>query len=302
MNVGFALIAGTFLFLLGWDLIVGGLTLQSHFYGSYLLIGQSLVVIGCVALLMGPEEAKTIRAALPLLSILAITVFVALTLQPQISAWSSAVPLIWGGIAGLLALTTLLCIWRVGRAAIWGLFCVTLLVGIVNADTRRIFTFPGKLQSKDLYGHLFRIKQTIEGMNLHGRRVMLWLDRSEYTTGSGAVDPHFIYDFYYQNLNLRLNFYDSLAGFWLWDRGTLNFEMPTLHQYNREWLERAWFPTTVVLVCIYPETCERGREVLDRAGIATRVRARTLVGYPNLAPVTLLALDYDPPRSDGVQP
>ncbi|MCB5177746.1 hypothetical protein [Microvirga lenta] len=297
VHLGLALLAVTILFLAGWDVIVGGLTLQSHFYASYLLIGQSLAVIGCAGLLL-EAESRTVRASLPLLGAVAALIVVALSLQRHIGALVSSTFAIWGILTSLLALTAFLCLRGLARAAVWGLFCITLIAGIANADTRRIFNVPGQLQSMELYGHLVRIRQAIEGMSLNGRQVMLWLNRSEYTTGKPVLDESFVFDFYLRGQNLRLNFYDSLAGFWLWDRSTINFEMPTLHQYNLESLQRVRFPTTIILACIYPENCDRGREALEQAGIATRVRARTLVGYPGLTPITLLALDNEP-RSGG---
>lgn len=292
INVGLLMLSCTAAFLVGWDWFVQGFTMQSPFYSSYLLLGQSFVVAGVIAVVLKAEPRQSGFRLWLLLALLALMIVASVLLQERIGLWGKDVRQVWIVLFVLMALSAMSIILRFRQSSVWLLFLLTLLAGTANADTRRTFVSSGAVSNRDLYQHMIQIKETIDHLNTNGRRLILWVDRSEYTSGDKASDQRNVYMHYYDGSYLRLNFYDSLAGFWLWHRGVLNFEMPLIHSSNLEWLNRGQLPTTVVMVCVYPSTCNKGRAALEKVGIATTVRSSALIGHPKLYPVTILAVDY----------
>ena len=181
---------------------------------------------------------------------------------------------------------------RLRSAATVLLFATTVLVGMGNADTRLAWKESGTVSFKQVYELALSVRRTVEDANLRGRRVKIWLDRSSFTTGDARSDQRGTYEIYLEGGSLELNAFDSIAGLWLWDKGTLNFEMPILSPADQDWLQTPDVPTSIVIICGHQNSCNEGHLALDAAGIPTEVRTRATIWKPELQPVTVLVVDY----------
>ena len=283
----------TFLLLGAWDIYANGLMLQTKFYASYLLIGQSLLAGFILVRLNASPHLRGTRIFLAVALVVIVTL-VLLVWHEQILAvleWTA----VWAKWAGLVIATiTLLALARfgLGRAATVLLFATTILVGVGNADTRLTWRESGTVSFKQIYELALSVRRTVDDANLKGRRVQIWLDRSSFTTGDPRSDKRGTYEIYLQDGSLELNAFDSIAALWLWDKGALNFEMPVLSQANLDWLLTPSAPTSIVIICVHPNSCNEGHLALDTAEIPTEVRTRATIWKPDLLPVTVLIVDY----------
>lgn len=292
-SMGLLTLLATSVFIGIWDLLLQGLMAQTWFYASYLLIGQGLLVAFIFGTLLAKRETSVRR---DLAALIAYGIIIAGTLSVHETIESFAdydgTMVTWIGISLLAASLVLVAMIGMVRTALVGLALLTSIVGIANSDTRFAFTLPGTVPFRKFFELSLDIRRTAASTRLQGRRVALWVDRNNFTTGDAKSDEHATYSFFVRGKKLSLNSFDSLAGLWLWDKGVINFEMPTVFPENRQWLERAQIPTSLILVCTTTETCGQGHLQLDALKIPTQIRSRTIIWEEGLQPITVLIVDY----------
>ncbi|ARQ57006.1 hypothetical protein Kim5_CH00899 [Rhizobium sp. Kim5] len=282
-----------------WDALLRGLMAQTWFYASYLLIGEGLLVAFIASALL--EGCKK-DASYDICTVLAAGIVVAATLlfhegiAEFVDRMSRAAA--WIAIGAAAVFVVMLAVKSAGRSAVVGLALLTSVLGIANADTRFTFTKSETVPFRALFQLALDIQKVTKETNLQGRRVALWMDRSNFTTGNERSDEHAAYDFFIAGNKLSLNTFDSVAALWLWDRGTINFNMPTVSQENEAWLKAQNIPTSLVLLCTTAYTCGQGHITLDTLKIPTEVRSRTIIWESGLKPITLLIVDYLLPPPD----
>ncbi|MNE31091.1 hypothetical protein D3C80_1246390 [compost metagenome] len=108
-------------------------------------------------------------------------------------------------------------------------------------------------------------------------------------------NEHATYHFFVGGVTIPLNTLDSLAGLWLWDKGTLGFDMPNVTAANEQWLKQPKMPTSLIMVCTVSAICEQAQAKLDTLNIPSSVRSRLSIWKPGLNPVTVLIVDYTLP-------
>lgn len=276
-----------------WDTLLRGLMAQTWFYASYLLIGESLLVAFIASALLEGRRKNASHDICTLLT-LGIVVSVTLLFHEAIAKFADQMgrPLGWIAICSAAVFVIILAVRSAGRTAVVGLALLTSVVGIANADTRFTFTQSETVPFKAFFQLALDIHKAANDTHLQDRRVALWMDRANFTTGNTKSDEHAAYDFFVAGNKLSLNNFDSVAALWLWDKGTLNFNMPSVSQENEAWLNARQIPTSLILLCTTADTCGQGHIKLDALKIPTAVRARTIIWMKDLKPITLLIVDY----------
>ncbi len=282
-----------------WDTLLRGLMAQTWFYASYLLIGESLLVASIASTLLERCKKKT---SYDISTLLAFGIIVGATLlfHETIAEFVDRMGQVAGWIATCAAavFVVMLAINSAGRSAFVGLALLTSLLGIANVDTRFTFTKSETVPFRAFFQLALDIHKAAKDTYLQDRRVVLWMNRANFTTGNAKSDQHAAYDFFMVGNKLSLNTFDSVAALWLWDKGTLNFNMPTVSHENEAWLKAQQIPTSLILLCTTANTCGEGHVKLDTLKIPTEVRSRTIIWEKGFKPITVLIVDYLIPPPD----
>lgn len=276
-----------------WDFGIGGLMAQSWFYASYFLIGESLLVVFLITSMLAssmhlPYQALTILVPFAFAAV-GIVIFQETIAQTAAELGGKDV---WYAIICATA-ALLLAIWmRLKRGAMLIMLGLTMSTGIANGDTRFIFTKADSVPFRTFFELALEVRHIVDQNNLHGRRTAVWANRYDYPSNDIETNQHATYQFSVANQAVPLTIHDSIAGLWLWDKGSLNLAMPELTPANNGWLSVQDAPTSVILVCAVVQTCELGQAKLEQAGLSPTVRSRSMIWKQDLNPVTVIILDY----------
>lgn len=276
-----------------WDVAVGGMITQTWFYSSYALIGQSLIMVFIIGSLLA-DRARGERFRIFLLSavffLMIFFVYFNNFIVKSVDIFSSQVT--WAFIFGAGAAILLLILRKIRGVAVATMMILTVIIGIVNLDTRFIFAHRGTVPFRTFFELAIDIRNVVDKSGLNGRRVALWVDRRDLVSSDVPSNEHATYRFFVSGGTIPLNTFDSLAGLWLWDKGTLSFDMPNVSAANEQWLKQPKMPTSLIMVCTVSAICERGHAKLDALNIPSSVRSRLSVWKAGLNPVTVLIVDY----------
>lgn len=276
-----------------WDVAVGGMITQTWFYSSYALIGQSLIMVFIVGSLLS-DRGRGKRFCIFLLSAIFFSVIFVVYFNSFIveffSIFSSRVA--WAIIFAVSAVVLLLILGKSRGLAVVSMMILTVIIGVVNFDTRFMFAQRGTVPFRTFFELAIDIRNVVDKSGLNGRRVALWVDRRDLVSSDVPSNEHATYRFFVGGGTIPLNTFDSLAGLWLWDKGTLSFDMPNVSAANEQWLKQPKMPTSLIMVCTVSAICERGHAKLDALNIPSSVRSRLSVWKAGLNPVTVLIVDY----------
>tara|TARA_R110000868_G_scaffold102678_1_gene282852 strand:+ start:31440 stop:33197 length:1758 start_codon:yes stop_codon:yes gene_type:complete len=292
--VGALCLATTFTFLLLWDTIIGGVTLQEHFYVSYLIYGEAILVVSILGSLQQSLSVGGQKEVGLFLVVAAASVAPLICLY-LLSGSNNYLdfPILWFGLAALGGGTLYLFQTQRQAAAISGVMALTIVSGILNTGTKTNFADSNHPSYKLVFEEVVAIRQSVDLTYLHGRNVFFWGNRR---LGLTAKDPEkrerLAYTMSYAGKQTRFNAMDSLAALWVWDRGALSFDMPTLQKEDVERLKRSVNVGSLVIVCLRPQDCDLGVDALKRAELTTTMRASSLIWIPGLEPVRVLVLDF----------
>ena len=292
--VGTLCLALLFFFLLLWDLAIGGVTLQKHFYVSYLIFGETILVVSMLGslrqglCLSGFKEAGLYVAV-------AASAIVPLAFQHLLATSDNSLvrPISWIALVVLGGATVLF--FRAQRSvlAVISLMAITILSGIWNAGTRSAFADANYPSYKLVFEEVTEIRQVADMAYLHGRNVFVWGNRSHGLTGGTTSEKKRLsYAMLYAGKQERFNALDSLAALWAWDRGALGFNMPMIQKADMERLQLSKNAGSVVIVCLRLSDCDQGVAALNNAGFPTSIRTNATVWTPGLEPVKVVIADF----------
>lgn len=279
-----------------WDVVVGGMVTQTWFYSSYALIGQSLLVISIIGNLLSKREYNSpfyvylfIFTALSVISVVYFNDAIVRTADRFSPIF------IWIAVFAASAAIINLVLSKKRGAAIIAIVLLTSTIGVVNSDTRFMFAQRQTVPFRTFFELAIDIRNAVDKAGLYGRRVALWVDRRDLVSSDVPSNEHATYHFFVGGVTIPLNTLDSLAGLWLWDKGTLGFDMPNVTAANEQWLKQPKMPTSLIMVCTVSAICEQAQAKLDTLNIPSSVRSRLSIWKPGLNPVTVLIVDYTLP-------
>jgi hypothetical protein len=291
------LLLATIAWLEGWNLVIGGVSLQVPHYASYLLPAQALV-FGALAGEVLNEPGTDQRTRLFVLAALAaaavLPVLAAERLWHWEAAWRAGLAF-WFVPGSVFALAAAMIAGPYRRAALPFLLLATVVAGTVNLDTRRIFQISGNPDYKPYYRAAIRLNDIVQGAGLDNRRLYFWYDRAAFTTGDSRRDSWLIFHHSFAGVQMDLGVLDSLTSIWLWDRTSLNFEMPRLSLSEAQDIAVSTPPASVVLLCQREADCATGVEALTAQGIATDTRVRERIVEGGGFELTVLIVDVRKP-------
>jgi hypothetical protein len=294
--LGLALLLGPLVFLLYWDLVIGGAALQSSFYTGYLLPGQAFILAGAAsaATQLRPGEKPARWTAIILM--LGGGALLAIYLAP--SLWdleASVVQYRYKWLFLFACLTLLLGVlftfrWR---PALAGLGLLFILLAVINSDTRRIFRPAGAPDFGSYLSATARVSSFVKGLGLGERRLLFWFNRESYSDS----DPHLAfwtsYSLRFATMNLRLNYWDSLISAWQWDRSILGATMPGFDTTERNVLQALPVQASVAILCRDANECDAGRDRLEEFGYRPQLRGLTPVAEPGTSAFFIRVYDLD---------
>lgn len=276
MISGLALAGGISGFLLFWDYVVGGATLQSSFYSSYALVGQALI-FGGVA---GAAVTTGKRPALIATGLLSLAV--ALLVLAQVDAiWE--LHALMGNTAAWLCLAALFLVaagilfTRSRMLAVCLVVGATTLSGVLNVDTRRIFNSEASVDFVTMFRSTMTVASLVDEHAAPESRLAFWFDRESLTEAEQHRSFFTVYQLRFRDSVLKLNYWDSLVALWLWDRSLLGGNMPALDADQIDRLKIPGSRWTVVTLCLQPEQCDVAASKLSSQGLqATEVTRRLI--------------------------
>ena len=295
---GLVLAGGVSGFLLFWDYGVGGATLQSSFYASYMLVGQALIFGAVAGMAVSAVDRPTLVAAALL------TLCAALGMLAQVDAiWafhaSIGNTVAWLGIGAIFLLAGCLLFTRLRILALCLIVGATTLSGILNYDTRRIFNSKAGVDFVTTFRSTMAVASFVDEHAEPQSGLAFWFDRNALTAAEADRSFFTLYKLRFRDNVLSLNYWDSLVALWLWDRSLLGGAMPLLEADQAERLKIPNSRWTIVTLCLQPEQCEAGAaSVMDQGLEATEI-ARTVIdeGYVPFTAVMYAVKAADP--SDG---
>lgn len=294
VSVGALCLISTFVGLFLWDVVFGGATLQQHFYVSYLIFGQAILVVSILGNIPKSMFEDGNKAILLYLAVIAAAI-VPLAYQyfpsvPEISlGWDAK----WIALAALggVAFSFL----RKQRivAAIASVMTLTMLSGVLNEGTRAAFSDARYPAYKLVFDDVLSIRQAADLTYLHGRNVFVWGNRQYgFATARGSENERLSYPISYAGKQERMNELDSLAALWVWDRGALGFDMPRISETDLARLQRSKNVGSVIIVCSRELDCDLGVAALSNSGLTTTIRGRTIVWTPGIVPRRVVIADF----------
>jgi hypothetical protein len=279
-----------------WDIAVGGMITQTWFYSSYALLGQSLLMIFIIGTLLSKRDYNS-RFYIYLFASIFFATIVGIYFNGAVIMVADRFSpiLIWIAIFATSAAILSLILSENRGAVIVAIVLLTSAIGVINFDTRFIFAQRQTVSFRTFFELAIDIRNVVDKAGLYGRRVALWVDRRDLVSSDVPSNEHATYRFFVGGGTIPLNTLDSLAGLWLWDKGTLSFDMPNVTAANEQWLKQPKMPTSLIMVCTVSAICERGHTKLDTLNIPSSVRSRLSIWKPGLNPVTVLIVDYTLP-------
>ncbi|ANK88024.1 MULTISPECIES: hypothetical protein [unclassified Rhizobium] len=265
---GLSMAAGVGLFLLLWDYGVGGAMLQSSFYASYMIVGQALIVGALAA-----YASRHIKHHLvTVITTGTIAVAFALAIYGYTTTIWSLVGaelghlLTWAALGVAFAIAGALVFSRLALAGLILLLASTMVAGLLNHDTRRIFN------THDSVDFVTTFRSTIKVANFVNRhvgpdeRLLFWFQRDEMSRREAPRSAFTLYTLRYRDNYLLLNYWDSLVAVWLWDRALLGSNMPALTVDELNNLRAFEGQTSVVTLCLNEVACNNAAAALGDYG------------------------------------
>jgi hypothetical protein len=292
--VGVICLTLTFAILLFWDVAFGGTTLQKHFYVSYFIFGQTILVasiFGSIPHNMIGDGIRKIGIYLVMIAVVVVLlVYQYLPSVPEITLSRDAK---W---AVLVALGCMVFIFLRSQrivAAMASAMALTMLSGILNVETRSAFSDARYPAYKLVFEDVMAIRKVADMTYLRGRNVFVWGNRQYgFSSVRRLENERLSYGISYAGKYERMNELDSLAALWAWDRGALGFDMPNISKVDVTRLQRSKNVGSVIIVCSRELDCDLGVAALNDAGVATSIRARTTVWTPGISPRRVIIADF----------
>lgn len=229
-------LSGTIFFFV--DLIVQGTTLQVRNYTNLALPACAL---GLAALAGRPgEEASGGR----------ITLFhLAAMLPAALLAGSYALQPDWlvspgrrAFLFAALCVAGLLLAWRTAGnrigAMVFGVFAVAC--GALNQDSASVYLARSGVDLRDAFIGAHRLTEYVDASpRLRSGPLLLWYDRSAFSTGNELADQQLSYNMAFQKERFRFTYYDTLSSLYLFDRSLLGARFPAIepHQLDADRLK-----------------------------------------------------------------
>jgi hypothetical protein len=297
--IGCALLGVYVSWALVWDFWIGGSMLQASYTLTFAVPGLALVFAGLLAVAIEAWPHRTRRASAALfLACLAAGAVPVLGASWLWSIEAAARPMYLGWV--LLTVMTViaaavLCARApaipVVAAPVLLLFAVSV-AGVVNGDTRRIFTVDGNPSYRPFYRAEHRVNAFIRGHLDVGRRIFLWYDRDDFTTTNARTDAWLRYRMRFAGNPLELTVYDNFGSLWLWHRANLGFAMPAFAPDAPAKLNGPQ-PARVAMFCSTLVRCEDGIRAFERRGFRARLAAQERIVEPPYIDVTTALVDID---------
>jgi hypothetical protein len=292
--------------LAAWTALRTASLLQYHFYASYLLLG---LVPALTVFLAWLERTDRLPSGRRLWTPLGFGVAAVVTAALLPMSARQSLPLAMGTwlLAGGALAAALLLTPRLGPSLAGpGLALGLLLAGALNADTARLYRFPGSPDQAAQMQAITRMHDFLaENGSLRGR-YFIWGARDHFTEARG-IGPEQLRELSFAGTRFRLNVIDSLMASLGWHVASIGFAMPHfsdiwgVQQYGRQIIgQLADQPVTLITLCAEPAECRGGQAVLAELGIALHpgpVREIALRGMPRFtvslaevtAPITITA-------------
>lgn len=295
---GLSMAAGAGLFLLFWDYVVGGAMLQSSFYSSYMIAGQALI-IGSAA---GYSSRYTRR---PLVSIIipgaALVAFAFAVYSHADSIWSLLQAIeqhhitVWIALVGAFSIAVFLIFSPLRMAGFVLLLAFTMVAGLINHDTRRIFIPAGGVDFATTFRSTMKVVDFVNQNVGPDDRLLFWFQRAEMSEHEAPRREFTLYTLRYRENYLLLNYWDSLVAVWLWDRALLGSNMPDLATDEATNLRIANTPTSVVTLCLEEAKCDSAAAPLISEGFDVTDDARITIdtGYIPMTAVIYKLVKHD---------
>ncbi len=294
--LGLALLLGLLAFLLFWDLVIGGVALQSSFYTGYLLPGQAFILAGAAGAATRRRPGETPARWTATILMLGGGALLAIYLAP--SLWdleAAVVQYRYKWLFLFVCLTLLLGAlfafrWR---PALAGLGLVFILLAVINSDTRRIFRPAGAPDFGAYLTATTRVSGFVKGLGLGDRRLLFWFNRESYSDSNPHLAFWTSYSLRFATTILRLNYWDSLTSTWQWDRSILGATMPGFDTAERNMLHALPVQTSVAILCRDATECDAGRDRLEKLGYGPQLRGLTPVTEPGTSAFFIRVYDLD---------
>ncbi|ABS64909.1 hypothetical protein Plav_3304 [Parvibaculum lavamentivorans DS-1] len=308
--IGVAMSGGMAMFLLVLDFIIGGATLQSSFYSSYLVAG--LAIIAGAAAGLAFDHANPRLRYLTLSGIAAAAITIAVFSYAEL-AWAMVDMhrgFIWIALFGasILACSLLFCSPRImegssrhsiaPRSGFVLLASVIVLCGFFNTDTRRIFVIPSGLDYVTSYRSTIAVSGFVDRLISNNERLFFWYDRDELTLADRPLGAYGVYELRFSDKRFFLNYWDSLTAVWLWDRSSLGWTMPELKPAELERLQQHSIPAMIFTLCLDAAKCYKSAATLTSHGYRVTEVDRLLVGDTGYTPFWVVAFRAEP-AGDG---
>jgi len=277
------------IFLIFLDYVIGGATLQSSFYSSYVLAGLVFAVAAAACRAFGGDGSQIGIPAI-LGGALAISVILLFSVAEQIWNWSDThTGLLWA----LLTVSSMVAIFMlthdlllkpissvetsarqnaIRKAGFFLLTATLVMCGIANKDTRRIFVTPSGINYEASFRSTVAVNTLIKEHITPKERLFFWYDRDELTNVDKVYGAYAVYQLRFRDIYFYLNYWDSLTATWLWDRSSLGWSLPVLKPDEQNKLTKLPTRSLIVTLCIDIGRCESARAALSQQSyIATEL-------------------------------
>lgn len=299
--IGVAMAGGVASFLLVLDFIIGGATLQSSFYSSYLLAGLAIIVGAAAGLVFDQVNPRLMYPAISGLASAAAAIAVFGCAEAAWAITDMRKGVVWIALLTSFVIACFLLVWRardVGvsswhlgmkRSGFVLLASVIAFCGFLNTDTRRIFITPAGLDYVTSYRSTMAVAGFVNRFLTRNERLFFWYDRDELTLADRPLGAYGIYELRFRETRFFLNYWDSLTAIWLWDRSSLGWTMPELQPAELERLQQYDIPALIFTFCLDAEKCYKSAETLTGHGYQVTEVDRLLVDDTGYTPFWVVA-------------
>lgn len=310
--IGMAATGSILLFLTFLDYGVGGATLQSSFYSSYALTGFVFIIAAAAFHSFGNTELQIGKIAIVGVAIALSTIWL-FSFAEQIWGWSDAhtgffwIFLTLAFVIAIFMLThdqllkslsTTQPLPHQGKIRRVGflLFTLTIIIcGIANKDTRRIFIAQSGVDYETSFRSTVAVNTLVRQHLTTNERLFFWYDRDELANIDKIYGSYAIYQLRFKDTYFYLNYWDSLAATWLWDRSSLGWSLPVLQPAELQKLTAFHVPALVVTMCIDVRKCEEARVVLGKNKYVATTLERQWIASDGYTPFWVILYRADPP-------
>jgi hypothetical protein len=253
------------LFYVVWDSVIGGTLIQTRSYSALLLpcvlismLALSRVSLDHVALSGRIVAIGCLVMALPSLSAAAVPgVFEALrTLPTQVSLFVTfAVGLV------VLTRTARITLRQEGKSLAWLATLVILSTCVaLDRNSTPVYRAATGLNYRQAYAGSVRLVEWLETSGFGARKPVFWFDRAELNEQLGERG---IYRVKFGDRVFLLNYFDSLASLYLWNRSLLSADLPEIDQAA---LKSDGPRDVIVVLSLHPSTIVRAKNHLRALG------------------------------------